>query len=49
MFGGAEPVDPLAAQMVSQNQQRQQARMAEEEAANARRAALLSGVGAMFG
>lgn len=49
MFGGAEPVDPLAAQMVSQNQQRQQARMAEEEAAKARRAALLSGVGAMFG
>lgn len=49
MFGGAEPVDPLAAQMVSQNQQRQQARMAEEEATKARRAALLSGVGAMFG
>ena len=49
MFGDAEPVDPLAAQMVSQNQQRQQARAAEEEATKARRAALLSGVGAMFG
>ena len=49
MFGDAEPVDPLAAQMVSQNQQRQQARVAEEEATKARRAALLSGVGAMFG
>lgn len=54
MFGGGGlsmgvPVDPFAAQMAAQNQQREQAKRDEEEAAQTRRAALLSGVGAMFG
>lgn len=54
MFGGGGlamgmPVDPFAAQVASQNQQRQQARRDEEEAAQVRRTALLSGVGSMFG
>lgn len=54
MFGGGglamgTPVDPFAAQVASQNQQRQQARRDEEEAAQVRRTALLSGVGSMFG
>ena len=53
MFGGGGlsmgTPDPFAAQMTAQNQQREQARKDEEEAAQTRRVALLSGVGSMFG
>lgn len=41
--------DPFAAGLMAQKQQREQRRKDEEEAAQTRRAALLSGVGAMFG
>ncbi len=53
MFGGGGlsmgTPDPFAAQMAAQKQQREQARQAEEEAAQTRRAALLSSIGSMFG
>lgn len=53
MFGGGgfdmgTPVDPFASRLAAQNQQRAQARRDEEEAAQTRRVALLSGVGSMF-
>lgn len=52
MFGGGGLAmgapDPFAARMAAQNQQREQARRDEEEAAQTRRVALLSGVGSMF-
>lgn len=53
MFGGGglsmgAPADPFAAGMMAR-QQRDQRRKDEEEANQTRRAALLSGVGAMFG
>lgn len=43
------PVDPFASNMMAQQKQRQERQRDEEEAAQVKRRALLSGVGSMFG